>query len=81
MKNKKELLINLQPGESGLVTGILGGINFHKKLESLGIRKGVVVKKLTAQFGRGPITIQVGRTQVGLGYGMAQKIEVERVEE
>ncbi|HDS09813.1 MAG TPA: ferrous iron transport protein A [Firmicutes bacterium] len=59
------------------IVDIVGGFTLEKKLESLGIRKGVLITKLTSQFGRGPITISIGKTQVALGYGMADKIIVE----
>lgn len=74
------LLIDLPPGINARIVGVLGGINFRKRLESLGLRPGSIIRKINTQFGRGPITVQVGRTQVALGYGMAGKIEVEVVD-
>jgi len=48
-----------------------------KKLQNLGIREGVVIKKERGMFKFGPIIVKVGRTQIALGRGMASKIIIE----
>lgn len=67
-------LIEMRPGEEGIVVDIQGGYGLLRRLESLGVRVGVKIKKVSSQFLRGPVIIQVGNTQVALGYGMASKI-------
>lgn len=67
----------MKQGEKGRVVKIDGGLGLLRKLESLGIRNGVEIKKTSAQIMRGPITIQVGNTQVAIGYGMARRIFVK----
>ncbi|MCK4665422.1 ferrous iron transport protein A [Candidatus Dependentiae bacterium] len=79
---KKDIMLTeLEAGIPARVLQILGGTNFLRKLESLGIRPGVIIRKVSSQFGRGPVTIQVGKTQVAIGYGMAQKISLENLSE
>jgi len=56
------------------VVDIKGGYGLLRRLEYLGVRVGVKIKKVSSQFLRGPVIIQVGNTQVALGYGMASKI-------
>jgi ferrous iron transport protein A len=70
-------LTQLEEGQSGVVTGIQGGHGLIRRLESLGIRVGKKVTKVSSQFMRGPITVRIDNSQVALGFGMARKILVE----
>ncbi len=72
-------LAELREGTPAKVVALNGGIGFVGKLESLGIRIGIVIVKKSAQIMKGPINIQVGNTEVAMGFGMAQKIIVEPV--
>ena len=78
---KNIVLTDLTEGVPAKICQISGGRQFQKKLESLGIRPGVIIRKVSSQFGRGPVTIQLGQTQVAIGYGMAQKISLEEFSE
>jgi len=64
-------------GQSGRVVQISRGHGLTNRLHSLGIRPGTRITKVSAMFMRGPVTLQVGRAQVAIGYGMAGKILVE----
>ena len=75
MKTKN--LTQLSVGESGMVAGIQGGHGLTCRLESMGIRAGKKVTKVSTQFMRGPITVKVDQGQVAMGYGMAKKILME----
>jgi ferrous iron transport protein A len=70
-------LTQLEEGESGVVVDIQGGYGFIRRLESLGIRVGKKVTKVSSQLMRGPITVRIDNYQVALGFGMAKKIFVE----
>ena len=70
-------LTDLDEGESGKVIEIVGGRGIHQKLDALGIRIGVKVKKVSSLMLRGPVVIMVGNTQIAIGRGMAQRIIVE----
>jgi len=67
-------LTQLEEGESGVVVDIQGGYGLVRRLESLGIRVGKKVTKVSSQFMRGPITVRIDNSQVALGFGMARKI-------
>ena len=67
----------MRPGQSGRVIQILGGPFLTNRLHSLGIRPGTRITKVSAMFMRGPVTLEVGRAQVAIGFGMARKILVE----
>ena len=70
-------LTQLEEGESGEVVEIHGGYGLIRRLESLGIRVGKKVTKVSSQFMRGPVTVRIDSYQVALGFGMAKKILVE----
>jgi ferrous iron transport protein A len=70
-------LTKLKEGESGTVFEIRGGRGLLRRLESLGIRPGVVITKITAQFMGGPIAVRLGNSRIALGFGMAKKIMIQ----
>jgi len=70
-------LTQLEEGETGVVVGIHGGHNLACRLESLGIRVGKKVTKVSSQLMRGPVTIKIDNSQVAIGFGMAMKILVQ----
>ncbi len=70
-------LAELKAGMTGTVTNIDGGHGIANRLDSMGIRCGIKVTKLSGQFMRGPVIIKVGKTQIAIGYGMAKKVLVQ----
>ena len=78
MPDKKQVSLSKMPsGQSGSVVQIEGGHGLINRLSALGIRPGQKVTKVSSMFLRGPVTIQIGNTQVAIGFGMAKKIIVE----
>lgn len=73
-------LTQLKEQESGIVIRIEGGFGLVRRLESLGIRVGKKVTKVSSQFMRGPVTIRIDNCQVAIGFGMAKKVIVEVTE-
>jgi ferrous iron transport protein A len=69
-------LIEVASGKNVLIVKIEGGKSFLEKADSLGLRLGVKIKKLSTQMMHGPVTIQVGSSKLALGRGMAGKILV-----
>lgn len=70
-------LTRMRQGERGRVIDIQGGWGLLRKMETLGIKQGTEIVKVSSQLMRGPITIRVGNTQVAIGFGMARRIMVE----
>jgi ferrous iron transport protein A len=70
-------LPELKPGESGVIIDIQGGAGLVRHVESLGIRVGKRITKISAQFWRGPQVIEVDNIRIALGFGMARKVYVE----
>jgi ferrous iron transport protein A len=73
IKNLKDL----RSGEGGRITQIDGGRGMVNRLAALDIRPGRRITKLNSGFMHGPVTIEVDRTQIAIGFGMAAKILVE----
>ena len=59
------------------IVEITGGHHFQEKIENLGLRVGVKIKKLSAQVLKGPVTIKIGNTKLAIGHKMARRILVE----
>ena len=74
---KQITLARMQIGQSGVVVQIQGGHRLINRLNSLGIRPGKRVIKVSSMFMRGPVTIEVDRAQVAIGFGMANRLIVE----
>ena len=75
--NNRVPLSMLPDGKSGLVLQVAGGRGIVGRLEALGIRPGQRITKISSMFMRGPITIQVGTSQIAIGFGMANKILIK----
>lgn len=72
------LLSQIEKGKVKII-GFLGGKNFRRKMFSLGIFIGDVVEVI-ANNHPGPVIIAKGSIRVGIGFGMASKILVEKIE-
>ena len=70
-------LAEMKMGQSGVVVGIAGGMGAMRRLQALGIRVGKRIIKQSAMVMRGPITVKVDGTVIGLGYGIASKVIVD----
>ena len=78
MADGKQLsLVGLQVGQSGVVVQVQGGQGLVNRLSAIGIRPGKRVTKVSAMLMRGPVTVQVDRAQVAIGFGMARRIIVD----
>jgi len=70
-------LTNLAKDVDVTIVEIAGGHHFQEKIENMGLRVGVKIKKLSAQVLNGPVTIKIGNTKLAIGHNMARKIFVE----
>ena len=69
-------MTQLKESESGIVVDIQGGHGLKQRLESMGVRVGKKVTKISTQLMRGPITLRIDNFRVAIGFGMAKKIMV-----
>ncbi len=62
------------------VVQIQGGHGLVSRLAALGIRPGKRITKVSSMLMRGPVTVEVDRAQVAMGFGMAKRLIVETEE-
>jgi len=70
-------LTELKAGQKAKIVSLMGGRGIHRNLEVLGIRPGAVIEKISNPIRPGAVVVQVGGSQVALGYGITNKIIVE----
>jgi Fe2+ transport system protein FeoA len=70
-------LAQLQTGQSGIVVQIQGGRSLVNRLNALGIILGKRITKISSMLMRGPVTAEVDRVQVAIGFGMANRVIVK----
>lgn len=81
MDCKKIALTVMKAEQEGLVVEILGdnsirGQKMELRLLTLGIRVGARIKKVNQQVLKGPIVVEIGGSQIAIGFGIAKKILV-----
>ena len=76
-QHDQKTIHDLKNGVPAKIKKIIGGRHFIGKAESLGIREGVQITKVSSQMMHGPVTVKVGQTQIAIGHGMAKKIIIE----
>ncbi len=64
-------------GKKAIIKEISGGYGLEKKLDAMGLQIGKEIEKTSRQWGRGPVTIRFGNTEIAVGHGMAEKILIE----
>lgn len=70
-------LVDMKPGQIGVISSMQGGQLFKEKLGQMGLRQGKEIKKVSSVFSHGPVTICIDNFQVAVGYGKAVRIMVE----
>lgn len=77
MSEKVIPLTRMETGQSGTVIQIEGGIGLVSRLTALGVRPGKRITKVSSMFMRGPVIIEMERTQFAIGFGMANRVMVK----
>ena len=70
-------LTQMNSGQNGIVVEIRGGFRMMELLNALGIITGKRISKISSMVGRGPVTIELDRVQIAIGFNMAKRILVE----
>jgi ferrous iron transport protein A len=76
-QSKIVTLDRMKSGQKGKVFKITGGRTVQLRLEALGVFPGTNIKKISAFLSGGPIVFEAEKTQIAIGFGMAQKILIE----
>jgi ferrous iron transport protein A len=67
----------LTAGQKAIIKSIAKGQNAERRLFELGIMPGVEIEMLNKHPFNGPVIIKVGFSQLAIGKGIAEFIEVE----
>ncbi len=70
-------IVTMKAGESGTVVNVGGGRRMIERLAVLGIRPGKQVTKVSSMLLSGPVTVEVDRSQVAIGFHVASRIQVD----
>jgi ferrous iron transport protein A len=73
-------LAKLKDGDFAVVKEIRGGHSVHHRLGRLGLHPSDRIRVIRNGFFGGPILIKVHGIEVGIGKGLAEKVEVEAEE-
>lgn len=73
-------LDKLENGNLAVVRQINGGHRIRQSLGRLGLHPQDKLEVLRSGFLGGPVLIEIHGAEVGIGHGMAEKIEVELTE-
>jgi ferrous iron transport protein A len=76
MDKEPTTLVQMERGQRGTVLQLRGGRGLVGRLNALGILPGNKITKVSAMLMRGPVTVEVDRVQIAIGFGMANKIIV-----
>jgi len=71
------LITDLRPGEEAVIVALYGGYHFQRKLRTMGIREGKVVRVLAKHPFGGPMVVEVDGHEATIGRGMARRIVVQ----
>ncbi len=72
-------LTHLKIGEKGYIVNIGGGRNFQRRLRTMGLREGKIIKLVTIHPMGGPLVIDIGGRSTTIGRGMAHRIMIRRI--
>jgi Fe2+ transport system protein FeoA len=74
-------IVDMEPNQSGVIVEIHGGQKIASRLSTLGFVVGANIKKISQHILQGPVIVEAGRTQIAIGFNMAQKVLVFIVKE
>ncbi|MBN2145680.1 MAG: ferrous iron transport protein A [Candidatus Aureabacteria bacterium] len=70
-------LTEMRAGEAGVIIEFTGGHKMASRLQSMGMRPGKKIIKVSSHFWQGPQTVEIENIQLAIGFGMAKKIFVK----
>ena len=77
MPANKVALTKINSGQRGTIAEIQGGYGMVNRLAAMGIIPGKKITKISSMVMKGPVTIEIDRAKIAIGFGMASHILVE----
>jgi ferrous iron transport protein A len=74
-------LVEMKVNRIGIIKNIGEGVQFQAKMNSLNVRIGKKLKKISNSILKGPVVVEVDNTRVAIGWGMAKKVFLEVIDE
>ncbi len=74
-------LIDLKKGETAEIIDCGSGHSMAGRLQSMGVRPGKKISRVSSQLMGGPIIIDIDGRQTAMGRGMAAKVKVRPISE
>ena len=74
----EKTLSQLKQGDTATIMVLHGGCGFQRRLRSVGLQVGKIVRVVAKHHFAGPVVVEVERRQITIGRGMAHKIVVEQ---
>ena len=74
-------LAQMKVNQVGIIKKLEDGAQFQAKMNSLNLRVGKKLKKISNSLLKGPIVVEIDNSRVAIGFGMAQRILVEVISE
>ncbi|ACX52258.1 FeoA family protein [Ammonifex degensii KC4] len=71
----------LKNGSKARIAYFTAGAQAEKRLKALGLAPGKEIVKISGLPFHGPVVVNVNHSQVALGYGLAQRVMVEVLDE
>ncbi|MBI4753437.1 ferrous iron transport protein A [Candidatus Desantisbacteria bacterium] len=69
-------LVDMESDWDGVIVEIRGGHVMASRLSTLGLMVGAKIKKISQHILQGPVVVEIGRTQIAIGIGIAKKVLV-----
>ena len=70
-------LEKLKNGDKAVIRDINGGYGVRQRLSRLGLHPRDTIQIIRSGYVGGPVLVEIHGSEVGIGLGMAEKIEVE----
>jgi len=74
-------LVEMKVNRTGIIKSLGEGVQFQAKMNSLNVRIGKKLKKISNSILKGPVVVEVDNTRVAIGWGMAKKVFLEVIDE
>lgn len=71
-------LSELRSGDHAVIKSFDGGAEFRKKMVEMGLIKGKQIEVVNGRAGS-PFVLQVGGSQIMVGWGMVGKIGIDKI--
>ncbi len=70
-------ITDIETGKAATIIKLSGGYTFQRRLRTMGVREGKIIRVITKHPLNGPLVVEVENRKTTIGRRMAQRIMVE----